>query len=144
MKREILLILENPYFEKYAQKLAKVQQSSPEEFVARLEKQQEKRKKEEPKARDYTELMNPKKSAEAKAEIPYKKLEDLMKLDLIEGKPVEEIKQIWLEYHKHKDVIAAVIPTSTFETLMGTAKKYPMFVFPIPRFVNSFVSINLI
>lgn len=77
--------------------------------------------------------MNPKKGAEAKAEIPYKKLEDLMKLDLIEGKPVEEIRQIWLEYHQQKDVIAAAIPTETFEMLMSNAKKYPVFIFPIPR-----------
>lgn len=124
---------DNPYFEKYAQKIAKVQQAKPEELVTRLEKLEEKKKKAEPKARDYTELMNPKKAAETKAEIPYKKLEDLMKLDLIEGKPVAEIKEIWLEYHKQKDVIAAAIPTSTFETLMSNAKEFPVFILPIPR-----------
>lgn len=128
-------LIENPYFDKYAKKIAKVQEASPEEFVSRLEKQEEIKKKKEPKPRDYTELMHPKKAAEAKAEIPYKKLEDLMKLDLIEGKPVEEIKQIWLEYHKQKDVIAAVIPTSTFDALMASAKKFPIFIFPIPRLV---------
>lgn len=125
--------LENPYFEKYSQKIAKVQQTAPEEFVARLEKQQEKAKKAEPKQRDYSELMNPKQAASTKAEIPYKRLEDIMKLDLIEGKPVDEIKKIWLEYHKHKDVIAAAIPTEAFDMLMANAKKFPIFIFPIPR-----------
>jgi ATP synthase mitochondrial F1 complex assembly factor 1 len=109
----------------------------PEEFVKRLEKVEKlekKTKKEEQKARDYSELMRPKKAtAEAKAEIPYKKLEDIMKLDLLEGRPVAEITAIWLEYHKLKETIAAVIPTKVFEKLMSTAKKFPLFIFPIPR-----------
>jgi ATP synthase mitochondrial F1 complex assembly factor 1 len=130
----LIIRTENPFFEKYAQKIAKVQQTSPEELVSRIETQKEKQKEAEPKARDYSELMNPKtKTVSEKGEIPYKKLEDIMKLDLIEGKPVEEIKQIWLEYHKNKQAIAAVIPTPTFKTLMDNAKKYPMFIFPIPR-----------
>lgn len=128
------MILENPFFEKYAQKLSKVQEESPEKFIARLEKQKEKAKKAEPLARDYSELMHPKKKAvEGKGEIPHKKLEDLMKLDLIQGRPVEEITQIWLEYHRQKEVIAAVIPTDIFNMLMENSKKYPLFIFPIPR-----------
>lgn len=126
-------LLENPYFEKYAQKLALKQQTNPEELVKRLEKQKQKAKQAEPKARDYSELMHPKKAAEVKGEIPYKKLEDIMKLNLLEGRPIEEIKEIWLEYHKQKDVIAAAIPTETFDKLMDSARKYPLFVFPIPR-----------
>lgn len=110
-----------------------MQETAPEELVQRLEKQAEKAKKAEPKARDYLELMHPKKPAETKAEIPYKKLEDLMKLDLIQGTPVEQVKEIWLEYHKQKDVIAAVIPTEAFDKLMDTAKKHPIFILPIPR-----------
>lgn len=99
----------------------------------RLEKQAELEKKAEPKARDYSELMHPKKSAEAKAEIPHKKLEDLMKLDLLQSTPIEQVKEIWLEYHKQKDVIAAVIPTEAFDKLMETAKAHPIFIVPIPR-----------
>lgn len=133
IKLSLNLILENPYFEKYSEKIAKIQQTAPEEFIARLEKQQEKAKKAEPKQRDYSELMNPKQPARAKAELPYKKLEDVMKLHLIEDRPVEEIKAIWLEYHKQKDVIAAAIPTESFEMLMENAKKHPIFIFPIPR-----------
>jgi ATP synthase F1 complex assembly factor 1 len=78
--------------------------------------------------------MNPKKkAANEKGEIPYKKLEDIMKLDLLQGKSVEEITKIWLEYHKDKPAIAAVIPSATFDKLMENAKKFPMFIFPIPR-----------
>lgn len=100
-----------------------------------MQKQEEenKRKEAKEKERNYSELMNPKKKIDTKSEIPYKKLEDIMKLDLLEGKPSEEIKKIWLEYHKQKDSIAAAIPTDTFNKIMETAKKYPIFIFPIPR-----------
>lgn len=138
-----LLILDNPYFEKYAQKIAKVQKTTPEQLVARLEKQKLEQAKEQAKKapevkaaekpRDYSELMRPKKAEAAKGEIPHKKLSDLLKLDLVEGMSVEEIIKIWLEYHKQKEVIAAVIPTAIFNKLMDNAKKYPLFLLPIPR-----------
>jgi ATP synthase F1 complex assembly factor 1 len=130
-----LIIVENPFFDKYAEKIAKIQKSSPEELLAKLKKQEEEKNKKNPqeKTRNYSELMNPKASTSDKAELPYKKLEDLMKLDLLEGKTTEEIKQIWLEYHQKKDVIAAAIPTEIFNKMMENAKKYPIFIFPIPR-----------
>ncbi|KAG5671732.1 hypothetical protein PVAND_001912 [Polypedilum vanderplanki] len=126
---------ENPYFSKYADKIAKIQKSSPEEFLSKIQKQEaEKAKKQaDEKARDYSELMNPKKTIETKSELPFKKLEDIMKIELLEGKSADEIKEIWLEYHKSKDVIAAVVPTEIFNKLMDNAKKYPIFIFPIPR-----------
>lgn len=77
--------------------------------------------------------MHPKKSGESKAEIPHKRLEDLMKMDLVDGKSVAEITQIWCEYHVQKEVIAAVIPTEVYERQLESAKKYPIFIFPIPR-----------
>lgn len=112
-----------------------MQQSSPEEFLLRLQKQEEENKKkaEQEKERNYSELMNPKKPVESKSELPFKKIEDIMKVDLMEGKPAEDIRRIWLEYHHSKDVIAAVIPTDTYNTMMEVAKKYPVFIFPIPR-----------
>lgn len=112
-----------------------MQKTKPGELVNRLEQQEKKAKKEEQKARDYSELMRPKesKAGPVKGEIPYKKLEDIMKLDLVEGKSVEEITKIWLAYHTQKDTIAAVIPTAAFDKLMLLSKKYPLFIFPIPR-----------
>lgn len=81
--------------------------------------------------------MNPKNPlgsvASTSGEVPFKKLEDVMKLDLIQDKTADEIREIWLEYHKTKDVIAATIPVSKFETLMDRAKKHPIFIFPIPK-----------
>lgn len=56
-----------------------------------------------------------------------------MKMDLLNDKTVDEIKHIWLEYHKTKDVIAAVITKDQFDQLMQRAKEYPLFLIPIPR-----------
>lgn len=92
-----------------------------------------KKKTAKEKERSYSELMNPKKSIEKKSDVPVKKLEDIMKLNLLEGKTADELKLIWLEYHKQKEVIAAAIPTDIFDKMIETAKKYPVFIFPIPR-----------
>jgi ATP synthase F1 complex assembly factor 1 len=125
---------DNPYFEKYAAKIAKLQKTSPEEFLSKIQQtKDEEKKKEEQEKRDYSELMNPKKKIETKSELPYKKLEDVMKVELMEGKTAEEIKAIWIEYHVLKDSIAAVIPSEVFDLMMERAKKYPIFILPIPR-----------
>lgn len=126
----------NPYFEKYAAKIAALQKTSPDEFVERMEKfatvKEAKKKKE---TRDYSELLNPKKpiSKAQEPEIPHKRLSDIMKLELVQDKSADELKQIWYEYHKTKDVIAATLTVQQFETLMTRAKDHPIFILPLPR-----------
>lgn len=84
--------------------------------------------------RTYSELLRPKESqVEKTAEIPHKKLSDIMKLELVEDKTAEEIAKIWFEYHKTKDVIAATLKVEQYEILMATAKKHPLFLLPLPR-----------
>lgn len=129
----------NPYFEKYAKKIAVVQKSSPEQFLARLEKVEKDGSKpkfgpSEP-ARDYSGLLNPKAPLPktAQEEAGFKKLEDIMKLDLVEQRSAEEIQQIWLQYHQGKEVISATIPLDQYDLMMERAKKFPIFILPIPR-----------
>lgn len=62
-----------------------------------------------------------------------KKLSDIMKVELLHDKSIEEIKHIWLEYHKHKDVLVATIPTKVYESQTKRGKDYPLFIFPLPR-----------
>lgn len=84
--------------------------------------------------RDYAELLKPKSGLDDKStELPHKKLSDIMKIELLEDKTADEIKHIWLDYHSSKDVIAATIPTETYELLIARGKKYPLFIFPLPR-----------
>lgn len=56
-----------------------------------------------------------------------------MKFELIKDKSVEEIKTIWLEYHKQKDVIAATLTNDQLERIMKRAKDHPVFILPLPR-----------
>lgn len=87
------------------------------------------------RSRDYAELLNPKSQLDKTkgAELPHKKLSDIMKIELLENKTADEIKQIWFEYHSKKDVLVAAIPTATYNLLSARGKQYPMFIFPLPR-----------
>ncbi|KAL7727456.1 hypothetical protein ACLKA6_017575 [Drosophila palustris] len=124
----------NPYYSKYADKIAKMQQTSAEEFLDRIERVINPIQDGKSQARTYSELLNPKeKLAKEAAELPHKKLTDIMKIELIEDKNVEEIAQIWIEYHKTKDVLAATLTTAQYEMLTERAKKHPIFLLPLPR-----------
>uniref|UniRef100_A0A182VPW1 ATP synthase mitochondrial F1 complex assembly factor 1 n=1 Tax=Anopheles minimus TaxID=112268 RepID=A0A182VPW1_9DIPT len=129
----------NPYFGKYASKIAAVQQSSPEEFLSRLDSVE--KEKQKPKfgpsqvERDYSELLKPKTTlaTEATRDTSHRKLSDIMRIELIEDKSADDIKHLWLEYHKNKNVITAAIPVDQFNLMMCRAKKCPVFILPIPR-----------
>lgn len=133
----------NPYFDKYAKKIATVQQSSPEEFLARLNKVEKEKKKTkfgpspaDGPARDYSELLNPKAPLSPGKGPPQpldRKLADVMKIELIQDKTAEEIRAIWLQYHIGKEVISAAIPGEQYDLMMERARKYPVFILPVPR-----------
>lgn len=132
----------NPYFSKYADKIAKLQQTSPEEFLQRLEVADKQKKKPKfgfgEKSRNFSELLSPKpsldgivSSGEDSDGAP--KLSDIVKVEMLENKTADEIRHIWLEYHKTKDVVSAVIDVAQFEKLQQQGKKFPIFIFPLPR-----------
>ncbi|PSN47881.1 hypothetical protein C0J52_01263 [Blattella germanica] len=131
----------NPYFEKYSKKIANLQKTSPEEFLSRLVEQHE--KKTNPKAgpgshktRDFSSVSSPKQNISHPDSPTYtkqKSLDSVMKMELIADKTCDEIKQIWEEYHKQKDVIAATISSSAYDIIYEKSVKYPIFLFPLPR-----------
>ncbi|KAJ1653102.1 hypothetical protein IWQ61_006704 [Dispira simplex] len=45
----------------------------------------------------------------------------------------ETIRKLWIEYHTHKGMLAAVIPEASYEKLYRQSQLYPRFVFPIPH-----------
>lgn len=127
----------NPYFDKYAEKIAVLQQISPEEFKSRLETRIEKKK---PKAdKEIKERGFSVASQRGKPDItnnPFTKpklLNDVMKVELLQDKTSDEIKQIWLDYHKDKDVIVSVVPKDIYETLHQRGLEFPTFILPVPR-----------
>ncbi|KAJ2345897.1 hypothetical protein GGF43_005105, partial [Coemansia sp. RSA 2618] len=63
-----------------------------------------------------------------------KSLDQMMRLDRLEGKTADEIGEIWTQYHAQRDdTIAAVIPTHVYQRLLQTARRNPIFVLPLPR-----------
>ncbi|KAF2885515.1 hypothetical protein ILUMI_20665 [Ignelater luminosus] len=126
----------NPYYEKYSRKIAALQQTSPEEFLSRVEARKEENAK--PKfgadaSRQYSSLLEPKKRLTSNTKVGDESLNKIMKLELIQDKDVNEIKRIWEEYHKTKDVIAATIPIEIYNEINSKATNYPTFLFAIPR-----------
>lgn len=85
--------------------------------------------------RNYSELLSPKPSLSgtSSAEVPFKKLNDIMKVDMLQDKTADEIKEIWLQYHKQKDTLVATISVETFNLLTERSKEYPLFILPLPR-----------
>jgi ATP synthase F1 complex assembly factor 1 len=70
---------------------------------------------------------------ESRYQVKEDKLNDIMKLDLIENKSKEEIKEIWYEYHKQKDCISGVLTKEQFMKMFELGKKYNTFLLPLPR-----------
>ncbi|XP_044762531.1 ATP synthase mitochondrial F1 complex assembly factor 1 [Coccinella septempunctata] len=126
---------QNPYFEKYAEKIAKLQQTSPEELLQRIEKkevQQEEQKK--AAERQYSQLLNPKKCTDKGRNINSESLDEYMKVEAVKDKSADEIKEIWLKYHIQKECnIAATVPKKDFEQFKEKSELYPTFLFALPR-----------
>ncbi|XP_072929478.1 ATP synthase mitochondrial F1 complex assembly factor 1 [Epargyreus clarus] len=129
----------NPYFEKYADRIASLQKTSPEEFLQRIENQK-KQKDAEKKTkfasvdtRQYSSVLNPKETVERNIEAEDKKLDSIFKIDLVKNKDGAEIQAIWEEYHKNKEVISATIPLMIYKEIQEKMSKFPIFIFPLPR-----------
>jgi len=126
----------NPYYDKYAQKIAQIQKTAPEEFESRVEKVYERKTKtvELSKERQYSQLLKPKeKLNNTQVQTKEISLDKVLKIDLIKEKSPDEIKAIWAEYHLQKDCIAATIPSEDFAKLEENSLKHPTFLFPLPR-----------
>ncbi|KAH9637110.1 hypothetical protein HF086_013926 [Spodoptera exigua] len=100
----------NPYYEKYAARIADLQKTSPEEFMQRVELQQQSKEEEKKKkfasvdTRQFSSVLNPKQALEEVSDANEKKLSDIFKIELVKDKDAKEIQQIWEEYHKSKEV----------------------------------------
>ncbi|GAV06842.1 hypothetical protein RvY_16763 [Ramazzottius varieornatus] len=134
-KKKMEELVKNPYFGKYANKVKELQQNDPSELQRRLE---------ENKKRNMASMQNPAQKEQlpsekfhASAKPVYNKqrqLKDMMKTELLDGKSIEEVAEIWTAYHKGKEgSVAAVVPTKMYETIVQRAAQYPIFLYPLPR-----------
>ncbi|KAK8375814.1 hypothetical protein O3P69_008511 [Scylla paramamosain] len=62
-----------------------------------------------------------------------KKLESILKTDLLQGKTNQEVAYIWTEHFRQKDAVCGIISVETYDKLHEVAMKYSCFVLPLPR-----------
>jgi len=126
----------NPYYEKYADKIKVAKQSGL--YVAKKDMQDQLKKETEEWKRKIQlaekSLLNKekKKSDSSGTKLP-KELNDLVHLDLFENKTSTEIKSIWAEYFKKQECISAVIPADIYDQMKAQSQEYPMFLYPLPK-----------
>jgi len=122
---------ENPYFDKYANKIAEMQKVSPEKF---REMSSEKFK---PSVKRVEEITEEVKSSGMSEKIPrfhgQKDLNQIMKLETLEDKSASEVETIWKQYHQSKQGLYAVLPKEAYAELYSKLQQYPVFVLPLPR-----------
>jgi negative regulator of genetic competence, sporulation and motility len=114
------------YKERYADKLRK---KAEEEGFTTVEEMMEAKLKKEKENKKPTPENKPKKNLGKKSDtLPSfaKKLEDVLKIDLIQDKTPEEISKIWNLYHASKDCVSAAIPADFYQKLYARGKQFPM------------------
>lgn len=121
----------NPYYDRYAKKIAKLQQTSPEEFLQRVEQQEARQKKEKQAPKLYQTEAKP--ILEPGMQVQETQLNSIMKVDMIKDKTKEEIIEIWKEYHKQKDCICGTMTPEQYDTMFARGKQYSTFLLPLPR-----------
>merc|ERR1719244_318729 len=101
-KEQIEELQKNPYFDKYAEKIAKLQKTSPEEFLTRLAEKEATKESLSLKSKDFFLPTAPKPSVTDPSDRQEKTLEKIMKTELLKDKTPEEISAIWSEHWSSK------------------------------------------
>jgi len=128
----------NPYYAKYADKIAKLQNTSPEEFLGRLSAHEERKTAgattTKENQRDFSFPGRAVSSSTEGSGHTSKSLDKVMKLELLQDKTTEQIAEIWTTHFMNKEnKICAVIPTETYNTMQKRWKEFNTFLFPVPR-----------
>lgn len=132
-KEQIEELQKNPYFDKYAEKIAKLQKTSPEEFLTRLADKEAAKASLSLKPKDFFLPSTPKPSVNEPSSRQEKSLDKIMRTELLKDKTPEEIAAIWSEHWSTKDAVAAVIPAETFTVMQERFQAFNTFLFPLPR-----------
>ena len=137
-KEEMDELKKNPYYEKYAEKIAKLQKTSPEELLSRLEVVEQGKKPSSSKesGNDFSLPTRPKSDvSDSKVSLLTKEkhLDSIMKIDLLKDKSKEEISEIWRVHHSNIDAVSAVIPSDVWMEMENRFLEYKTFLFPLPR-----------
>lgn len=131
-------IEQNPYFEKYADKIKKVQKEQ-KQFTTPKPKGDSRLRRETEQWKRTIQSVE-KKFSEKKREQDNRRgsklpstLGELIHVELLESKSSEEVAVIWTEHFKDKDAISAVIPSDLYDEMLKRVKAYPTFLYPLPK-----------
>ncbi|XP_041417391.1 ATP synthase mitochondrial F1 complex assembly factor 1 isoform X2 [Xenopus laevis] len=127
---------ENPYYDKYQDKIQRLRRTNPSAFDARLEKRKE--FKQQPlgysKQAEFAKTVEEKVgTASSKGFTKNKTLDSILNIDLIKDKDADNIKEIWKQYFSSRDTVYAVIPGESFELIQRRAQTCPSFLYALPR-----------
>lgn len=139
-KEESEAIEQNPFYEKYKQKIDKVkeetevqQQPSGSRFNKYLHREtQEWKKNIEGLEKKFTDKKSKEEGRISGLKLPAQ-LDQLIKMELFVDKSADEISKLWTEYWAGKDTVCAVINRDVFDSMTPRIKDNPMFLYPLPR-----------
>ena len=135
---EDMKLKSNPFYQKYAEKIemtkkkhVKLADSSKEHHHIQNEMQMWKKSMAEVEQKMKSNANECLVSSENSV-LP-KRLNDILKLELVFDKTVDEIGTIWTEYFKTKQSISAVIPGNIFDKVYTRSLSCPAFVYPLVK-----------
>lgn len=118
----------NPYFEKYKNKLKAVYDEDPNAFTERL---QNKKVEKIGNPEDYGIDVNGSKMVSAVTK--KKTLDGLIKLDKVKDLEPEAIKAIWITFLSEIHKFPGMITADEYEKIAVRSKEFPTFLLPLPR-----------
>ncbi|XP_008336762.1 ATP synthase mitochondrial F1 complex assembly factor 1 [Cynoglossus semilaevis] len=135
---------ENPFYNKYQDKIQKLRSSKPQEYKVRLENRHDAKKEVlgNSKQAEFVRIMEQELEKRDKMATEdgtsggftrNKTLSSIFNLELIQDKTGEEIAELWMKYYSTKDTISAVIPTQIYETIISRSQSCPMFLYALPQ-----------
>lgn len=134
---------ENPFYNKYQDKIQRLRSSRPEEYKAREERRHEAKHEVlgHSKQAEFVRLMEQEleKRDQAAADgtsagfTKNKSLSSILNMDLISEKTGEEIAELWMKYFSTKDTVSAVIPAAVYDLIFTRSQACQMFLYALPR-----------
>ncbi|XP_068599448.1 ATP synthase mitochondrial F1 complex assembly factor 1 isoform X4 [Brachionichthys hirsutus] len=133
---------ENPFYEKYRDKIQKLRSSKPKKYEARLENRHEARrealgqsKQEEQEGEQEVkqQLENTDRMAASAASTQNKTLGSIFNMETIRDKTGEEIAALWMKFYSTKDTVSAVIPAQIYELIFSRSQTCQMFLYALPQ-----------
>ncbi|KND03103.1 uncharacterized protein SPPG_02167 [Spizellomyces punctatus DAOM BR117] len=132
----------NEYRKKYADKLKKAVQSEGAKSVDELIQRKRSAPPPEPSNEnkddkpDETKTGKSVKGLAPRADgLPshVKSLEKIVDVERLKQESSDQIANIWNEYHSSRQCLSGAMPSSFYQSLLDQAKKFPMFLLPLPR-----------